>query len=46
MPDESKKTPHLSKLAWILIALAAALIGVWTIWASRQAGLRSIWAPE
>jgi hypothetical protein len=28
------------------IALVAALIGAWTAWASRQADLRSIWAPE
>ena len=46
MPDESKKTSHLGKLAWILIALVAALIGAWTIWASRQPDLHSIWAPD
>jgi hypothetical protein len=36
MPDEVKKTSHLSKLAWILIALGFVLAAVYVIWLNRQ----------
>jgi hypothetical protein len=36
MSDESKKTSHLSKLAWILIVLGFVAAAVFVIWVSRQ----------
>jgi hypothetical protein len=40
------KSKYLNVLLWVAIALIAALIGAWTIWASQQPGLRSMWAPD
>ncbi len=40
------KSKYLNVLLWVAIALVAVLIGAWTIWASRQPELRSIWAPD
>jgi hypothetical protein len=40
------KSKHLNVALWVTIALVVALIGAWTIWASRQADLRSLWAPD
>jgi hypothetical protein len=36
MPGESKKTSHLSKLAWILIALGFLSAAAFVIWINRQ----------
>lgn len=36
MSDESKKTSHLSKLAWIVIVLGFIAAGLYVIWLSRQ----------
>ena len=36
MSDESKKTSHLSKLAWIVIAAGFLLAAAYVIWLSRQ----------
>ncbi len=36
MPEESKKSPHLSKLAWIAIALGFLSAVAYVIWVSRQ----------
>lgn len=40
------KSKFLNMLLWVVIALIVAIIGAWTIWASRQADLHSIWAPD
>ncbi len=40
------KSKYLNVMLWLAIALIAVLIGAWAVWASRQADLRSIWAPE
>ena len=42
----SVKSKYLNVLLWVAIALVAALIGAWTIWASQQPEIRSIWAPD
>jgi hypothetical protein len=36
MPDGSKKTTHLSKLAWALIVAGFILTAAYLIWISRQ----------
>jgi hypothetical protein len=36
MPDESKKTSHLNKLAWIVIAFGFLSAVAYAIWLSRQ----------
>ena len=36
----------LNVIVWVVIALVVALMGAWTLWASHQAGVPSIWAPE
>lgn len=36
MSDESKKTSHLSKLAWILIVLGFILAAAYAIWVRQQ----------
>lgn len=36
MSDESKKTSHLSKLAWIVIVPGFIGAGLYVIWLSRQ----------
>jgi hypothetical protein len=40
------KSKYLNIMLWVAIALVAALIGAWTIWASRQPDLHSVWAPD
>lgn len=40
------KSKYLNVMLWVVIALVVVLIGAWTIWASQQAELRSIWAPD
>jgi hypothetical protein len=40
------KSKYLNVMLWVAIALIAVLIGAWTIWASQQPELRSIWAPD
>ena len=45
MKDYTKRN-YLNVMLWAVIALIAALIGAWTIWASQQPEVRSIWAPE
>ena len=36
MSDESKKASHLSKLAWILIALGFIFAAAYVIWIKQQ----------
>jgi hypothetical protein len=36
MPDEPKKASHLSKLAWIVIALGFLSAAAYMIWLNRQ----------
>jgi len=47
-PDNSAevKSKRLNIILWVTIALFTLLIGAWTIWASNQPNIRSIWAPE
>jgi hypothetical protein len=49
-PNDPHNVPMTSKylniILWVVIALVAALIGGWTIWASQQPNIRSIWAAE
>lgn len=40
------KSKYLNAILWVVIALVVALIGAWTIWASQQPDLHSIWAPD
>jgi len=40
------KSNYLNVILWVIIALVVVLIGAWTIWASKQPNLHSIWAPE
>jgi hypothetical protein len=36
------KSKYLNIMLWVAIALVAALIGAWAIWASRQPDLHSV----
>ncbi len=40
------KPKYFNVILWVAIALVAVLIAAWTIWASQQPDLRSIWAPD
>ncbi len=40
------KSRYLNAILWVVIALFVVLIGAWTIWASQQPELHSIWAPD
>jgi hypothetical protein len=40
------KSKYLNVLLWVVIALVVVLIGAWTIWASRQPDLHSVWVPD
>ena len=40
------KSKYLNAILWVVIALVVVLIGAWTIWASQQPDLHSIWAPD
>ncbi len=49
----AKLTPHplaagtgLNVMLWVVIVVVALGIGVWTVWASRQPDVPSIWAPD
>jgi hypothetical protein len=49
-PNHDNRAParskYLNALLWVVIALVVLLIGAWTIWASRQPDLHSVWAPD
>jgi hypothetical protein len=49
-PNHDNSTPtrskYLNAILWVVIALVVVLIGAWTIWASRQPDLHSVWAPD
>jgi len=40
------KSKYLNVLLWMVIALVVVIIGAWTIWASQQPELHSVWAPD
>jgi hypothetical protein len=44
--ETPKKSSRMSAILWIIIGLMLTLIAAWTVWASRQADIHSIWAPD
>lgn len=40
------KFKYLNTLLWVLIVVVAVVLGAWTIWASHQPAVHSIWAPD
>jgi hypothetical protein len=46
-PDgPQKKSTPMTTILWIIIGLMLTLIAAWTVWAGRQPGIRSMWAPD
>ena len=46
IPQNAHMQKRLNTLTWIVIGVLFVATAVWTVWASRQPGGHSMWAPN